>query len=151
MLLDCAYLLYGNQGCNGGLMDNAFKFVKAKGIVHQDEYPYIAKRQTCQIKTGPFKIGSFTPINSCTNLANALTARPISVAVDATNWATYKSGTFSNCATKLNHGVLLVGMNDDYWTIKNSWSTKWGLEGYIHLSRGNTCGICNQASYPSLA
>ena len=97
-LLDCAYLTYGNLGCNGGLMDNAFKFVKAKGIVHQDEYKYIAKRQTsCKIKTGPFKISGFVDINSCNTLANSLTSRPISVAVDATNWAPYKSGIFNNC------------------------------------------------------
>lgn len=43
-------------------------------------------------------------------MATALTGRPISVAVDATNWSTYKSGIFNNCKTSLNHGVLLVGV-----------------------------------------
>jgi len=85
----------------------------------------------------------------CTLLANALNNRPISVAVDATNWSPYKTGIFNDCATALNHGVFLVGSTNDYWKIKNSWSASWGEQGYIRLSRGNTCGICNQPTYPT--
>ncbi|MCL4113740.1 UNVERIFIED_CONTAM: hypothetical protein GTU68_060644 [Idotea baltica] len=51
-LVDCSYLKYGNLACSGGQMDNAFKYVKDKGIVHETQYPYIAKRQACQIPTG---------------------------------------------------------------------------------------------------
>ena len=45
-------------------MDNAFKFVKAKGIVHEDEYPYVAKVNKCKIATGPFKISGYTDVES---------------------------------------------------------------------------------------
>lgn len=123
-LVDCSGT-YGNQACNGGLMDNAFKFVKDHGIVHEDEYPYKAVKQACAKTTGPFKISGFTDIKNCNDLATGLAGRPISVAVDATNWSGYKSGVFNNCATKLNHGVLLVGVTDQYWRIKNSWATSW--------------------------
>jgi C1A family cysteine protease len=147
-LVDCSGS-YGNQACNGGLMDNAFKFVKDNGIVHEDQYVYKAVKQTCSQKTGPFKISGFTDIKNCNDLATAIAGRPISVAVDATNWSPYKSGVFNNCKTSLNHGVLLVGLTDQYWHVKNSWGTSWGESGFVRLARGNTCGICNVASYPN--
>ncbi len=147
-LVDCSSS-YGNQACNGGLMDNAFKFVKDHGIVHEDEYPYKAVKQNCAKTGGAFKISGYTDIKNCNDLANALNGRPVSVAVDATNWSSYKTGVFNNCATRLNHGVLLVGVTDQYWRIKNSWATSWGENGFIRLARGNTCGVCNVASYPN--
>ncbi len=147
-LVDCSGS-YGNQACNGGLMDYAFKFVKDKGIVNENEYPYKGVKQTCMKQNGPFKISGFTDIKDCTTLANAITGRPISVAVDATNWSPYKNGVFNNCKTSLNHGVTLVGVTDQYWLIKNSWGTGWGVGGFIQLARGNTCGVCNAASYPN--
>lgn len=47
---------------------------------------------------------------------------------------------------KMNHAVLVVGYGtergQDYWLIKNSWGTNWGLNGYIKLARGsNQCGL----------
>jgi C1A family cysteine protease len=130
-------------------MDNAFKFVKDNGIVQENEYPYKAVKQTCSKTTGDFKISGFTDIKTCTDLAKSLEGRPISIAVDATNWSPYKSGVFSNCKTSLNHGVLLVGISGGNWVVKNSWGASWGDKGFITLASGNTCGLCGVASYPN--
>ena len=146
-LVDCSGK-YGNQACNGGLMTSAFKFVKDNGIVHEDEYAYKAVKQTCAKATGDYKIAGYTEIKTCNDLASAIASRVVSVAVDASNWSRYSSGVFDNCRTGLNHGVTLVGVNAGNWWVKNSWGTSWGEKGFIRLAAGNTCGICNMASFP---
>merc|ERR1719169_172769 len=45
-LVDCAGS-YGNQGCNGGLMDNGFKYLEAKGDALKSTYSYTGKTGTC--------------------------------------------------------------------------------------------------------
>lgn len=46
----------------------------------------------------------------------------------------------------VDHAITIVGYgrenNLDYWLIKNSWGTDWGLGGYAKVRRGqNTCSI----------
>jgi C1A family cysteine protease len=147
-LVDCSGS-YGNQGCNGGLMTSSFKYVQANGITLEDSYPYTAVQGDCKTKSGDFKINGHQEVIGCNQLANAIKARPVSVAVDASNWSSYKSGVFNNCKAGLNHGVTLVGVQGDNWWIKNSWGTTWGEKGFIRLSAGSTCGVCNMAAYPN--
>ena len=54
-----------------------------------------------------------------------------------------------------NYGALIVGYgvtNDEqkYWSVKNSWGTNWGEEGYIRIAkdRGNECGVASLVGYP---
>lgn len=45
-LIDCDKTF--NDGCGGGLMDYAFKFVMDNhGIDTEDDYPYLGKERTC--------------------------------------------------------------------------------------------------------
>jgi len=159
-LVDCAGS-YGNAGCNGGLMDNAFKYVEAHGLCTEGAYPYTAKDGTC--KSASCTISANTKITSykdVTHTENALGAsvdgQPISIAIEAdqAGFQMYKSGVFSGtCGKNLDHGVLLVGYGTDtgkdYWKVKNSWGTSWGEAGYIRMIRNqDECGIANEPSYP---
>jgi len=42
-LVDCCTDAYGNHGCNGGYMDNAFRYIAHVGGVElESDYPYNA-------------------------------------------------------------------------------------------------------------
>ncbi|XP_053228626.1 procathepsin L-like [Podarcis raffonei] len=166
-LVDCSWK-QGNQGCNGGYMNWAFKYVWLnKGINSERTYPYEAEDGPCRFNasdraatcTSRVKI----PKRNETALARAVAkVGPVSVAVDASTFMFYKSGIFhhKDCEQMLNHGMLAVGYGTvkgdkkvkDYWILKNSWSETWGEKGYMRLAKGchNQCGVASDASYPIL-
>jgi cathepsin L len=51
-LIDCSSTdKYGNHGCNGGLMDAAFKYIKENhGVDTEEGYPYEGQQQACRYK-----------------------------------------------------------------------------------------------------
>jgi cathepsin L len=164
-LMDCSRS-YGNVGCNGGLMDGAFKYIiNNQGIDSEASYPYTGYTSyNCQYSPTN-KAASITgykdiPSGSESGLKNAVGIRgPVSVAIDASqpSFQYYKGGVYydSRCSsTSLDHGVLVVGYGTgtggDYWIVKNSWGPGWGVQGYIYMSRNknNNCGIATDASFP---
>ena len=164
-LVDCSSK-YGNNGCNGGLMDNAFAYIKANGGIDTEQsYPYEGKDDKCRFHrqdVGAVDKGFVDiPQGSEEHLAMAVASvGPVSVAIDASHesFQFYRHGVYDEeeCSSEdLDHGVLVVGYGDDghgkdYWIVKNSWGEKWGRDGYVYMRRNkqNQCGIASSASYP---
>jgi C1A family cysteine protease len=147
-------------------MNNAFKYWETNAAETEASYPYKGVDGTCRYDAskGVVKVSDYKSIwPSESSLTKAVNEHVVSVAVDATNWKNYAGGIFDGecSALTLNHGVTLVGYGtengQDYWRIKNSWTTSWGDNGYIKLKRTDSivgfgqCGIARSASYPILA
>lgn len=158
-LMDCSGS-YGNQSCNGGLMDDAYDYVKDRGLGLESAYPYTARDGSCRSTSTVVRINSYADVPaSDAGLANAVAITPVSVAIDANPIQFYSSGIYNNwnCGNSLDHGVLAVGYGSengqDYWIVKNSWGASFGESGYFRLARRSygvgMCGITMQASYPT--
>merc|ERR1719424_1872320 len=149
-LVDCAGA-EGNQGCNGGLMDNGFEYIIKNGSIgSESSYSYTAKDGTCKKVTSVSQISGYKDVaqGSESDLMSAVNKGPVSIAIEADQSGfQFFSGS---CGKQLDHGVLLVGYGSDsgkdYWRVKNSWGASWGDSGYINLVRGqDQCGLADSA------
>jgi len=144
-----------DDGCRGGLMDNAYNWLlqnKNGQIVTEESYSYTAKNGVsgdCESVKDRTVGATISGLKDVTHSESQMAAwlknnGPLPIAVDASkHWQTYTGGVVSSCSGhSLDHGVLAVGYTADYWIVKNSWGPSWGESGYIRLAFGsNQCGL----------
>lgn len=164
-LVDCAGN-FNNFGCNGGLPSQAFEYIKyAGGVTSESEYPYTAEDGTCRTDIPRYAFAPFGSANITYQDEEELAAAvafvgPVSIAFEVMDdFMLYSGGIYNNATcskspSMVNHAVVAVGYDDtnpsqEYWIVKNSWGTGWGLEGYFWIAKGsNMCGLADCASFP---
>jgi len=166
-LIDCDIK---EKGCKGGWPSIAYNYIFTNGILTDEDYPYRASTGSCNSSVVQTSVKSRIDkkIFSCEEdeclennfQYNLLKNGPMAVVIDAyhTNFFNYKSGYYDENCSEPNHAIILVGMGFDqikniqYWIIRNSWSSNWGIEGYGYIKYDNSnnwsCNISRYAFQP---
>jgi cathepsin B len=153
-----------DMGCNGGWLDHAWKYLEKTGAVTDTCFPYTSgdgSVPSCATKCVDgsaykkykCKSGSVVEATNPTQIKaeiyqNGPMETGFSVYQDFMN---YKSGIYKYTSGGLlgGHAVKMVGWGSengvDYWICANSWSTKWGEQGFFRIKTGEV-GI-DQAVY----
>eukprot|EP00850_Spirogloea_muscicola_P024770 SM001470S01085 [mRNA] locus=s1470:6:1985:+ [translate_table: standard] len=157
-LVDCAEA-YNNHGCDGGLPSQAFEYIRYNGGIDTEAaYPYKADDEKCAYNASTIGARISGVVNITEYAEDELMdvvafVRPVSIAFEvAPDFRFYNGGVYSSLTCRsgpdtVNHAVLAVGFGVDaatdmqYWIVKNSWGTAWGVDGYFWIERGkNMCG-----------
>ena len=170
MIVDCDT---EDSGCNGGLMELTFDWVKSNGGIESEaDYPYVGRKQTCKSDkskydadltvTGYEKLGdpdeTWSPVDEDEIKEFLYKTGPLAIALNADELMWYSSGIIdadsSECDPEgMDHAVTLVGYGTEngtpYWLVRNSWGSSWGEKGYFRMYRGK--GVCGINQYITTA
>jgi len=151
-----------DDGCDGGLSNYAFRYVKTNGIELEANYPFTsASGSVAKCKyTSTKATYKNTGYNYCTNDDTTgetnssgcsltqwqayLAKGPFSVYMeaDSNDFQNYASGVLtlssSDCSNGSDHAVLAVGWGTangvQFVLVRNSWGTSWGESGYFRIA-----------------
>ncbi|CAL4978891.1 unnamed protein product [Urochloa decumbens] len=150
-LVDCDTL---NHGCRNGWMDKAFN---------------AGQRQAGKPAAVKLRDYKRLPIGDEAALMAAVAQQPVAVSFDYSdpcfqhciggvyNAGCAKSGVYTKgaCKTAQNHALAIVGYGTKpdgtkYWIGKNSWTEKWGDNGFLYLLRDSPpLGLWGLAALPT--
>jgi len=151
-----------DYGCNGGYLNNAWKFLEKTGDVTETCMPFQSSNGLVPACSTFTKCSDntklrhyYAKVNSTKMFSTAsaiqteiLTNGPVESGFDVySDFMSYITGIYSNTAGASylgGHAVKIVGWGNsngiNYWIVANSWGTYWGESGYFRIKFGS-CGI----------
>jgi cathepsin B len=155
-LLSCDTI---NSGCKGGYLNNALDYMKTKGLVDEECFPYQADSDTvkcdkmCSNPTRE-RIDGYCILFGEDDIKREIyKSGPVVAATQVyVDFLTYKSGVYTKGDEVARfsgfHAIKIIGWGvesgnenepnkgNKYWIIQNSWGDDWGEGGYAKVSMG---------------
>ncbi|XP_016978039.1 tubulointerstitial nephritis antigen-like [Drosophila rhopaloa] len=155
------------QGCEGGHLDAAWRYMHKKGVVDESCYPYTQHRDACKIHqhSRSLKANGCRPVENVDRdafytvgpayslsresdiMAEIFQSGPVQATMTVyRDFFAYSGGIYRRTAANRGaptgfHSVKLVGWgeehNEKFWIAANSWGTWWGEHGYFRILRGS--------------
>jgi len=143
-----------NYGCSGGYLDNAWNFMKNKGVLSMKCFPYTSGSgsvPSCPTSKCPgagvykkyYAKSVYDIPNDAGNIEKEIYENgPVEAAFQVyQDFMHYKSGVYTHKTGNFlgGHAIKIVGWgtedNTDYWLVANSWGPSWGLDGFQDQAR----------------
>lgn len=150
------------------VLEESYQYIiDNNGIDTEESYPYSSSAEVGSCNYNPTYSVATIPAYANTTAGDEEelkaivgTIGPVTVAITTSfQWDFYRQGVYyeENCMNTTlpyNHAVVVIGYGtengQDYWLVKNSWGTYFGLQGYIKMARNrnNNCGLATYGRYP---
>lgn len=146
-----------NYGCQGGYVDKSWDYIKTKGLVTDECFPYTAgsgSEGKCLTKKGLCADGKTKALRykvkqhrNFATISDAKTKIALAGPIEAAfmvyqDFMSYKGGVYKHKSGSLlgGHAVKVIGWGvenkQEYWIVANSWNTGWGEEGHFRIAFG---------------
>ena len=165
-LVDCVTV---DDGCGGGMTYDAYTYLMDHYAYLEADYKYTATDGNCKYdesKASSVTLDTYVCVQPQTPDAMkvAVAQQPVAISIDAGSdvFHNYSGGVLdsTDCGISTNHAVSIVGYGTDkasgleYWLVRNSWGTDWGVDGYVKIAITEGDGICainHRPLYPVVA
>lgn len=157
---------FGRGGCAGSWPDEVLEFIMVRGLEKSEfgsgpQSDYAGKVMNCNAERSSPVPEMIRDYCSFVSLANDQMLMSLiydfgPMIVPISNYdntihslknSTYKTGCGT---TKRGHVMLAVGWTEEYFIFKNSWTSTWGNNGFLHLARNENTKLCNYLNFAAV-
>ncbi len=137
--------------CNGGNTPFTFRTMISHGIPLESQVPYLAQNSVCSNKNAamPYKVKQHGYITNdkpaikeikeaICKYGPVFSSTKVTPLFQAYGGGVYDEKVPVSGPRDTNHAMIIVGWDDskNAWLVRNSWSEKWGEDGYVWIEYG---------------